>query len=172
MAAPDVIVTVAIEPEVSQSVQTCSSGKAFDDPVSQLHQVSLQCQFQRGERVYGILWQTGLRAISTSGGWMRPTEARARRWYLIWKTAGPLLILSGYLLLPLARGESHRAAGIAWVTAALALAGGVGRGTFVLLQFLERYGRFAHYPRWALAGNPGGGAVVALFPTAPRQEPT
>src|SRR2546429_9589851 len=103
---------------------------------------------------------------------MQPTEVCARRWYIIWKTAGPLLILSGFLVLALARGESHRAAEIAWIIAALVLGGGVCRVTFVLLQFLERHGRFAHYLRWALAGNPGGGAVVALFPTAPRQEPT
>jgi len=102
---------------------------------------------------------------------MRPTEARARRWYLIWKTAGPLLILSGYLVLALARGESHRAAEIAWIIAALVLGGGVCRLTFVLLQFLERHGRFAHYLRWALAANLGWGAIVALFATALRQEP-
>ena len=102
---------------------------------------------------------------------MQPTEARARRWYLIWKTAGPLLILSGYLVLALAMGESQRASEIGSIIAALVLGGVICRATFVLLRFLEQHGRFAHYLRWALSGNLGGGAIVALFATVLWQEP-
>ncbi len=102
---------------------------------------------------------------------MQPTEARARRWYLIWKTAGPLLILSGYLVLALATGESQRASEIGSIIAALVLGGVICRATFVLLRFLEQHGRFAHYLRWALSGNLGGGAIVALFATVLWQEP-
>jgi hypothetical protein len=110
-------------------------------------------------------------ATSTSGEAMRSTEARVRRWYVIWKTAGLLLILSAYFVVALAKGQSERASEFGQMIVALLTGGVVARTAYVVFGFLDRHGRLARYLRWALAGNVGFAAILALFATVFWQEP-